>query len=1151
MATPSNLYAEKAFSEHPIALWALDDQLDYVSLISETQRDISSVVWNVTNATVTAEESTVQSPFKNSVTNKFVATDTVEFVSDVLFNSDDLNSDLASVSFAINILDQDADILSVEVGYSDNIDTEYTSSFAIKQEDAWQHMLTTFPSIPSGIDVSMFVRVFFKPGSSNSVFFVNGMSVGQWSENFTTTSLGVELSAIPSDIAVSATLGVPSTAYASENNVAYYIAENDALRSRNSSIPMVYGASNSTIIRPGTGPGLIVPGKGFMNASGKSSNMTFEAWLRINSNDASARIIGPIASTDGLYVDGPFLVLKIADKTCSHFVGEWFKPMLVDISVSATSASIMINGERVSSMDLSKSSITYADPEDTNGKSQDWIGFYVPDGVFSVEVDCVGIYPYEVTEILAKKRFVSGQGIAYPQDVNVAYSGESLFVDYSFANYAKNYDYPEIVSWQQGVSENMDVSPNRLASPTHSLPKLASPSATLTLQKLISDTSGHISMRPTADWSGQSSYLYFDSMNILQTPIFGVYGVFKKETSDSSVNRQTLIKVLNKSSGSYLAVYLEDTDLSYVYKAPQTEELVLDYDNTNPTGTITKGTTFSAGFSIQTLISLYPQLSQFFANRSNLSLLIMGDYVGTDESVSTMFSGLLYSFGLMTNKNIQEFALQVNSKGIIETTNNTITGSSYELTYTSVATVNKLDIKTKSYWDSHVPLSALAKSSYNSDGTRSSILDFIQISLDYPQTRDAVTNELDIAGDLTKVYVTFQSISAGANTPSTEFTDAGQTALEVLVVEPTTGWESKKYRVVDGSIIYPPDTNIFDLAICIHVEMSAPASLSNRLQNRYVRLSSQSLSDNSSIATSPINGIGTRFGKSIYPYAENTANSFPANISFKSRNPFKIFRGAGPHLYLTNNSGITLAGSPGGEQDRGLYARLNKEASPNSNISSMQMAALWNNGLFPTSPQKIFEIISATGKFRFYIQAVTEDGKRGRIFAKVVSNGVDTDTDAVSFFFNGSAVANPVLTVDQWGMIGIVFKPYLILNNTVGYLKITSPILLNNISTYQLTGSDQLQQIVYRTWEDVLNNETGTWDEWYNGTTIQQTWSDMVYQVATFNPAIDPTEIYRVFIGTNKIISDSSADSGVLMYNSYQYSVYENVQRDAITATQL
>jgi hypothetical protein len=51
MSSPSNLYAEKVFSEHPMALWALDDKLDYVSLISEAQRNILTL-WDKTGCTL-------------------------------------------------------------------------------------------------------------------------------------------------------------------------------------------------------------------------------------------------------------------------------------------------------------------------------------------------------------------------------------------------------------------------------------------------------------------------------------------------------------------------------------------------------------------------------------------------------------------------------------------------------------------------------------------------------------------------------------------------------------------------------------------------------------------------------------------------------------------------------------------------------------------------------------------------------------------------------------------------------------------------------------------------------------------------------------------------------------------------------------------
>jgi hypothetical protein len=68
MSTSSNLYAEKVFSEHPIALWALDDKADYLSLITESQR--SSANWPTPIGAVAEQIFLKTSPFPNSVTQE-------------------------------------------------------------------------------------------------------------------------------------------------------------------------------------------------------------------------------------------------------------------------------------------------------------------------------------------------------------------------------------------------------------------------------------------------------------------------------------------------------------------------------------------------------------------------------------------------------------------------------------------------------------------------------------------------------------------------------------------------------------------------------------------------------------------------------------------------------------------------------------------------------------------------------------------------------------------------------------------------------------------------------------------------------------------------------------------------------------------------
>src|SRR5210317_1641429 len=50
MSSSLNLYATKVFSEQPIALWALDDTADYISILSASDQNLNT--WSVSGATV-------------------------------------------------------------------------------------------------------------------------------------------------------------------------------------------------------------------------------------------------------------------------------------------------------------------------------------------------------------------------------------------------------------------------------------------------------------------------------------------------------------------------------------------------------------------------------------------------------------------------------------------------------------------------------------------------------------------------------------------------------------------------------------------------------------------------------------------------------------------------------------------------------------------------------------------------------------------------------------------------------------------------------------------------------------------------------------------------------------------------------------------
>ena len=536
MSQPSNLYAEKVYSEHPTILWALDDQADYISLITENQRDIRSG-WTITNASVTSGSGVTGEPFPDSYTTLVEgdvpsgATDTVTLISPDLVNFQDLNSTLGSFSIGSYFYSNSAYLQSVEIGFR-YIDT--TTSLPIEELDffttsvfqSWSFVSGTFDIVDENTDFQVVIKLNYASGGSagDYDFYINGITAGQWSEEFSTTSLGVTPVSFPTNIALSATQAVQADPYGLAGEVGYYLVDNNALIARNSGVPMVFGASNITRMTPNSNnkPSLIVPGKGFLNKSGQYKEYTVEFWTRINSNAYEPKkIFGPISSNDGLYVESGFLTLVIGTEFSSHFVGEWFRPMLIHVRVIRNNATVLLNGEEIINLPINTDTLDLPEILDEFGDSQDWLGFYAYTDVTPVEVDCVAIYPYSVAINIAKRRWVYGQGVLSPEGINSAYGGTAAFIDYPFADYTANYNYPDFAQWEQGAFDNLTTTSNSLTTPQYSLPEISLDSKTLTQlyadNKEIQDPLDYnfITFRPNNSWDSDRCYFNFPNFNVL------------------------------------------------------------------------------------------------------------------------------------------------------------------------------------------------------------------------------------------------------------------------------------------------------------------------------------------------------------------------------------------------------------------------------------------------------------------------------------------------------------------------------------------------------------------------------------------------------------------------------------------------------------
>jgi hypothetical protein len=295
-----------------------------------------------------------------------------------------------------------------------------------------------------------------------------------------------------------------------------------------------------------------------MNSSGQYNQLTAEFWIQIQSFAVEPRkIFGPIASLDGLYVEGSFIKLKIGRQVVSHFVSEWDRPMLVDIRLSPEETTLIVNGESVASMELNP--LRYRFPEKIkDNMQQDWLGFYAYEDVPRLRIDCFGIYPYEVAALVAKRRWVYGQGVETPTDIKGLDSSSSVFIDYPFAKYSKNFSFPTSSNWSNGSLENLVDDRRVLRPPRHQMPEISFDNREVEdwqrdLESIQTQEKQVIKLKPNNDWSNTEGHLFYENLNFLEQPTTSFYGVFESETI--SLDKRVLFELVNSRTEERLEIY--------------------------------------------------------------------------------------------------------------------------------------------------------------------------------------------------------------------------------------------------------------------------------------------------------------------------------------------------------------------------------------------------------------------------------------------------------------------------------------------------------------------------------------------------------------------------------------------------------------------
>ena len=1179
MTTPSNLYAEKVFSEHPTIMWALDDDADYVSLISESQRNMT--LWTIENGSASTSVTDINQPFEDSILNYLEGdvplsiSGSMTCISQDLVNFTDLDPEKKTVSVGAYFYSASAYLTSVEIGYEYTDTTtstiiQHLKTYQSSNIQLWSFISSTFEIPNENTDLRAVVKFNYSDGGvdpSDYQFYVNGVTVGQWSEEFNATSLGQEIVSLPTSIPLSGMDAIIADPYGLGSGNGYYLVKNNSLMSFNSGVPMVFGATGITKIRPNDNdPSFIFPGKGFLNKAGQYKEYTVEFWLRVNSNTYEPkRIFGPISSTDGLYVESGFLTFVIGKTFASHFVGEWFRPMLIQIRLIRNSASVIINGTEVISLSIDTDNLNLPDVLDENNKEQDWLGFYAYDDVSPFEIDCIAIYPYSTAINVAKRRWVYGQGVLSPEIINSAYGGTQAFIDYPFADYTANYVYPDFAQWQQANFDNLSTTNISLSTPSYVLPNIFIGDKTLENlyddNQIIQDPMDYkfITFRPDSTWNNEECYFNFDRLNFLGDQTIAFYGVF---SSEDLVSEEILFKVYNPTTNNYFNIIKDADEIKYVLYYNNLEEEIYT------TVPIVSDQKFAVGVKIDTLTDYFGEnINAFFKNQNSLQV-----YVGGDESGSYQFTGNIYSVGFCTPVNVLDISTRFEENGTVKIDDSSVSGyvepvnaialldhtASYTLIPLEAYSSYFLDIAASGSWQDYMPLTYFGQYTKNDIGNDYYDLDFLQFNIGYPaptilaeyeevsswtyeelkqtyqhpvqrtyfeldnslytgwndyldmETRALKYYEYDTTNSSIRSYITFQYIEDGANAPMSSFSYTVPPIEGAIIdIDNYPNWADTKFEVVNNTLIYPTKSvNFNDLAIVYHLDFKVRGILSKPIALKKLEIASQAFNDNS------FNPVGTRFGINMFPYTRSGLY-----FDYKAKNPFSIYKGSTPYLYLNRTSGIEVRGDFDAFTNRGLAVPINTTLASDFNVGSVQLWMRSDLDQFPLNPVQIFEINYKADTIKFYMQALDESGKRSRVFAKRASTG--QEFNGLTYFWNGSLVREPVMTVKEWGVLGIKFSQALSFSTYLGGINLNGPVVFNNIAYYQPNSLQEAQTNILRPWLSVLEQTEVTdydWAYWLNSFT----WEGILIISSSDLYGINPADVYKTYIGTNKIIIDDN-----------------------------